>query len=445
MAYLMRLLHRKSSRLSFESLDCPDVLSNISMMLSALPVLDDDYLCETTAAQKEVENSVREVYESLRESNHLNDSEFSNSSDLNSSAFDAPLDVHHHLSYIENMVSSPLPAGFYVLDSSHTWMVYWLLNAHAVLSGDPVSPELRIRASATLNKLILQDGAGGVAGGPGSQIGHVALAYAAVLTLALIEDYATLHRIRPNIYKWLLSLKHADGSFSMHLGGECDTRSTYCVLTVASLLGVLTPELVANTAEWILSCQTYEGGFAGVPDAEAHGGYTFCAVASMFLLPGQIHNVNMPLLVRWLAARQLQLEGGFSGRTNKLVDACYAFWVGASVCLAECATGEASLFNRPALKSYILNCCQEKTGGLRDKIGKRPDFYHTNYALCGLSTAEHTYTLSAMDAYSFDTTEYSEGSAYTAPVNPVFGLPMGSAEKCREHFSGRMLEQIEPN
>lgn len=31
-------------------------------------------------------------------------------------------------------------------------------------------------------------------------------------------------------------------------------------------------------------CQTYEGGFGGVPNAEAHGGYTFCAVATLHLL-----------------------------------------------------------------------------------------------------------------------------------------------------------------
>lgn len=26
--------------------------------------------------------------------------------------------------------------------------------------------------------------------------------------------------------------------------------------------------------------------------------------------------------------RQMECEGGFQGRTNKLVDGCYSFWVG---------------------------------------------------------------------------------------------------------------------
>jgi hypothetical protein len=34
----------------------------------------------------------------------------------------------------------------------------------------------------------------------------------------------------------------------------------------------------------VCSCQTYEGGFSGVPWSEAHGGYTFCAVASLAIL-----------------------------------------------------------------------------------------------------------------------------------------------------------------
>jgi Prenyltransferase and squalene oxidase repeat len=28
----------------------------------------------------------------------------------------------------------------------------------------------------------------------------------------------------------------------------------------------------------------------------------------------------------WLCHRQMRLEGGFQGRTNKLVDGCYSFW-----------------------------------------------------------------------------------------------------------------------
>ena len=112
------------------------------------------------------------------------------------------------------------------------------------------------------------------------------------------------------------------------------------------------------------SCQTYEGGFGGEPWNEAHGGYAFCAVAALALLKS-LHLCDMAALkvpgmstavafrclyVRawvgatqyWLAMRQMPVEGGFQGRTNKLVDGCYSFWQGgtfAAVQLYEQRTG----------------------------------------------------------------------------------------------------------
>lgn len=31
----------------------------------------------------------------------------------------------------------------------------------------------------------------------------------------------------------------------------------------------------------------------------------------------------------WCSQRQVDKLGGFNGRTNKLIDSCYSFWVGA--------------------------------------------------------------------------------------------------------------------
>lgn len=91
--------------------------------------------------------------------------------------------------------------------------------------------------------------------------------------------------------------------------------------------------------------------------------------------------MDIPLLLSWLSARQYAPEGGFSGRTNKLVDGCYSHWVGDCWPLVQSALYdtpesdsvpalENDLFSREGLARYILNCCQNKTGGLRDKPGK---------------------------------------------------------------------------
>jgi protein farnesyltransferase subunit beta len=34
-------------------------------------------------------------------------------------------------------------------------------------------------------------------------------------------------------------------------------------------------------------------------------------------------------LMYWMSQRQVEVLGGFNGRTNKLIDSCYSFWVGA--------------------------------------------------------------------------------------------------------------------
>ena len=46
-------------------------------------------------------------------------------------------------------------------------------------------------------------------------------------------------------------------------------------------------ELTEGLVPYLLSCQTYEGGFGGEPDNEAHGGYNMCALASLLIL-GQV-------------------------------------------------------------------------------------------------------------------------------------------------------------
>ncbi|CAN0397406.1 unnamed protein product, partial [Discosporangium mesarthrocarpum] len=81
-------------------------------------------------------------------------------------------------------------------------------------------------------------------------------------------------------------------------------------------------------------CQTFEGGFGGEPWNEAHGGYAFCAFASLVIL-GQAFRADLYALEGWLCGRQMRLEGGFQGRTNKLVDGCYSFWQGGAVALLD--------------------------------------------------------------------------------------------------------------
>lgn len=451
-SYLLELMGR--SRLARESSeaddsdyedipDNPDITANMAIMLQQSALVPDTYQSATTKVQESTETSIRAIYDELV-----------NEAKMSRVITNDPFERNLHLSYVSTQLTTPFNLGFFVLDANHSWMLYWLVNSHnIILESPPLDASIADGISRKINTLIVDDGAKGIAGGA-HQLGHIASTYAAILVLVSAKDYVTLSRIRHNLYKWLLTLKRDNGSFVMHQGGESDTRSTYCALVIASLLNVMTEELTTGVLAWLNSCQTYEGGFAGTPNAEAHGGYTFCAFASYYLLLGEDKspkqfgeevalNIDLNSLVRWSAMRQFQIEGGFSGRSNKLVDACYSFWVGALFPLLESVINVESLFNRDALKTYILNCAQNSTnGGFRDKPGKSVDFYHTNYTLAGLSISEYYISLldpkfNSMDAlaYSFAAVPVNVDHVNTNAINPVFCLPLGVAEDCKLHFS----------
>lgn len=98
--------------------------------------------------------------------------------------------------------------------------------------------------------------------------------------------------------------------------------------------------------------------------------------------------------MEWLSQRQTEF-GGFNGRTNKLIDSCYSFWVGSVFNIVnDYFGGKASqdshlLYLEVDLQKYIIFYCQDlKRGGLCDKPGKNRDIYHTCYALSGLSASQ---------------------------------------------------------
>ena len=247
------------------------------------------------------------------------------------------------------------------------------------------------------------------------------------------------------MYNFFMSLKQLDGSFLVTHHAEVDVRlvvfpsfplssndtllrsGIYCLLAVAHLLNILNFALIENTASFIASCQTYEGGFSSAsqpyfsstspttilneprpPLGEAHGGYTFCALATWVMLQPHIPSsalnqsrVNYKSLLRWLTQMQgTEIElGGFKGRTNKLVDGCYSWWVGGCFALLQAlgvgvsrdvpeegGKGEErqneddwdevddDLYNREALQEYILYAGQHPAGGMRDKPPKYVSF-----------------------------------------------------------------------
>lgn len=351
-----------------------------------------------------------------------------------------------HTPYLIRNLRQGFPARYISQEASQPWLIFWTLQGFTLL-GFGMDGDTKKQTVDTI--LAMQHPNGGFCGGPG-QAPHLLPTYASVCTLAIVGQPGPgggWDQIdREKMYEFFMSLKQPDGSFLVADHAEVDVRGIYCLLAVATLLNILTPELVEGTAEFIASCQTYEGGFGNAsfpgwalrgstidssigrpPLGEAHGGYTFCATASWVLLQphlnrvdtaeGQVKpSVNLKALLRWTVQMQgTSIElGGFKGRTNKLVDGCYSWWVGGCAGLVEGLLGDGhsakteaqqsadveadhdnSLFNREALQEYILYAGQHHAGGLVDKPPKPADAYHTLYCLAGLSASQNRVTPSS--------------------------------------------------
>lgn len=234
-----------------------------------------------------------------------------------------------HIAYLTRCLRQ-LPSSFVSLDCNRPWMCFWILHSIALL-GESVDDDLEDNAIDFLSRC--QDLEGGYGGGPG-QLPHLATTYAAVNSLITLGGEKSLSSInRDKLLSFLLRMKHSSGGFRMHDGGEIDVRACYTAISVASILNILDDELVENVGNYILSCQTYEGGIGGEPGSEAHGGYTFCGLAAMILI-NEVNRLDLSSLINWVVFRQ-GVEGGFQGRTNKLVDGCYSFWQGGVCALIQ--------------------------------------------------------------------------------------------------------------
>ncbi|KEP60615.1 UNVERIFIED_CONTAM: prenyltransferase and squalene oxidase repeat-containing protein [Hammondia hammondi] len=414
----------------------------------------------------------------------------------------AKLRTSAHIAFAQRYLEKPFGNGMMELDASRCWLVYWMVHSLDLM--DTFDPsQHRERILSFLRAAWDRQAGGGWGGGPGQQA-HLAPTYAATasvfVTHGVVEWFYTMRESlktaksekaskaagyldeggerkqgceackgyteaeqdqsgdqaevgdenkdpRQCIYDWLMRVKSHGGGFRMHVDGEIDMRGTYCAVATASMLHMLTDELVEGVPEYVAACQTYEGGIAGEPGLEAHGGYTYCGLAALCIL-GKAHEfLDLDRLLHWAVMRQMGFEGGFQGRTNKLVDSCYSFWMSALFPLLAHAFHLAGhripcelWASSRHLQQYILACCQDPRGGLRDKPGKAADLYHTCYALSGLSVAQHNLLSGTSSA--------SSSTSVLAGEQPkVFtsGLEEGCLVACTDIFYNRRYAANEAN
>jgi protein farnesyltransferase subunit beta len=406
----------------------------------------------TLTDQQHIENVIKKIFQE-------------NGFDLKTSEnYDQEVDFNYygHFNFAKQHIPQ-IPRGNTAIAAGMPWFSYWILNVLDMLTKNcpQLSHDSKLKFIPFLEEL--QHPEGGFCGYP-SGMQHVVSNYAAVMAimaLGIEEGYKIINR--DGMKKFLRKLKvknkenylydsrgnyvveqgdgitgykvHWPGSYQMHENGESDLRATYCALTVAYVLNILDDELIEGVVDNIKLCQTFEGGLGPEPYCEAHGGYSFCGIATLVIL-NKLEEINTRSFLRWLVNKQMRHEGGFQGRTNKLVDSCYSFWQGAVFNLLVMSDkkyyshDKELLYDQLALQAYILFACQNEGGGLMDKPGKRPDLFHTNYATAGLSlsqenilTGDYKILLSANDSLDIES------------INPIFCVTNEKVKKAQSYFS----------
>ena len=376
-----------------------------------------------------------------------------------------------HYNFAKNLMHE-LPGGYNPISSGFPWLVYWVTNIIAISKDNyAINHKDKMQLVQILKELQHEDG-----GFCGTPKGHANIisTYAAVMAivnLSIPEAYEIINI--PKMKNFLLKMKNNNfdinkkpsfvdkngiylitrdienqfssyhtgfpGTFQNNINGESDLRSTCCAIVTASVLNLINYEnldeddLTKGVVNNIKNCQTFEGGLGPQPFCEAHGGYSFCGIATLVLL-NKLNEIDINSFLRWLVNRQMTKEGGFNGRTNKLVDSCYSFWQGSIFNMIYMGDNKFTydmelLYDQLSLQAYIIFACQNtKFGGLADKPQKFPDLFHTNYASAGLSLSQECLIENSKVALNSDLENIFE------KINPIYCVPQDRLDKALKFY-----------
>ncbi|KAK6790286.1 hypothetical protein RDI58_014086 [Solanum bulbocastanum] len=390
------------------------------------------------------------------------DNEFLSLSDLESELDSIPIpmffDRNRHICYLEMMLEL-LPSPYQSQEINRLTLAYFVVCGLDILrSLDRVDKEgvinwvLSLQAHPQDEAELSNGQFYGFHGSRSSQFqpndygnaipncSHLASTYCALSILKTLGyDFSLLDSM--SIIKSMKNLQQHDGSFMpIHSGAETDLRFVYCAAAISSILENWSGIDKEKAKEYIINCQSYDGGFGLTPSSESHGGATFCAVASLRLM-GLIEDdilsknisscfINVPLLLDWclqskevgkknsssddylsnsilksgplteklsipsfclafgvtqcyFLQRQAATDGGFQGRLNKATDTCYAFWVGGVLKIL----GAHKFIDHEGLRKFLFTC-QSQYGGFGKTPEQLPDLYHAYYGFCAFSLLE---------------------------------------------------------
>ncbi|XXQ37312.1 Geranylgeranyl transferase type I subunit beta [Plasmodiophora brassicae] len=287
-----------------------------------------------------------------------------------------------------------LPSVYAPLCSNRMTLLYFTVAALDLLDARPAGDAARAICAWIMAQFVRSDRVGGFRGGsylgasydPSGTMpvhrhdeGHLAMTYTALCTLFALEyDFAGFDW--SGIVRSMGALQRSDGSFAPTIAStDIDSRFTFCACAVAWMAGDWSGIDRDLATGYLLKCVSFDGAFGFAPGQEGHGGSTYIAVASLFLM-GRLDRLSRHQRRRTIAWCIRKQGDGYHGRTNKPADSCYSYWLGAALRLLGAEQYTAKSSNR----DFNLSC-KTVCGGFGKLPGCDPDLMHSMMGTAGLS------------------------------------------------------------
>eukprot|EP00096_Caligus_rogercresseyi_P003954 TRINITY_DN1797_c0_g1_i2.p1 TRINITY_DN1797_c0_g1~~TRINITY_DN1797_c0_g1_i2.p1 ORF type:complete len:329 (+),score=73.35 TRINITY_DN1797_c0_g1_i2:356-1342(+) len=311
-----------------------------------------------------------------------------------------------HAKFLRRILETPNPPSSAAMDSSRMTIVLFCVAGLDLLEEKVEKEEIREWIWSCFssrgfngNPISLQ--------GPG----HIAMTYSALSLLLILDD--PLERLETkSILAGLRELQLDNGSFLASIEDpQSDLRFLYCASAISYILRDWSGVNKEKAKAFILSTLRPEGAFAQNPNCEAHGGSTFCAVASLYLM-GELDNALSPTQRKKLEQWVLRRVGkGFQGRPNKPSDSCYSFWLGATLSILGVEVDLKDCMD------FTLSTQSEVVGGFAKWTNYSTDPLHTYFSLAGLSIIHKELKLQAM--------------------HPALNIPFSAYERVKKYHASR--------
>lgn len=207
--------------------------------------------------------------------------------------------------------------------------------------------------------------------------GNLASTYCALSILLILGD--DLSRVDKNsIVNGLKALQNSEGSFRSHREcSEADMRFLFCACAISAMIGRWEGVNKEAATEFVKNSMSYDSGIGLYTGIEGHGGSTYCAISSLFLM-GTLDQLDYKeKLLEWLVQRQ---EEGFNSRPNKFPDSCYGYWIGLTLQILNHLE-----FITPSNHWEFYKACEFEYGGFSKYPNNPPDLVHGYLSLCTLS------------------------------------------------------------